>query len=205
VAATLTAEDVHKRYGRRAVLRGVSFDAHAGQMLAILGENGSGKSTLLRILAGADDLDHGRVQRRGLVGFCPQNHALYPYLTPDEHLELFGHAYGLDRSVVLSRANRLVEQFGLGPWRGELVERLSGGTQQKLSLAIALLHDPDLVLLDEPYAGLDIASYRAFVEWTEQARREGKCIVLIAHLVLEQERFDAVVHLREGRLHATAA
>ncbi|HEV3190125.1 MAG TPA: ATP-binding cassette domain-containing protein, partial [Polyangiaceae bacterium] len=122
---------MHKRYGHRAVLRGVSFDAHAGQMLAILGENGSGKSTLLRILAGADDLDRGRVQRRGVMGYCPQDHCLYPYLTPDEHLELFGNAYGLDRNVAISRADRLFEQFALRPWRRELVEHLSGGTRQK--------------------------------------------------------------------------
>jgi ABC-2 type transport system ATP-binding protein len=205
VTATLAAEDVHKKYGRRRVLCGASFEAHAGQLVAILGENGSGKSTLLRILAGADTLDRGRVRRSGRMGYCPQDPTLYPYLTLDEHLELFGRAYALEASVVRSRGDRLVEQFGLGPWRREIVERVSGGTRQKLSLAIALLHDPALVLLDEPYSGMDIVSYRGFLGWTEQARREGKCVVVITHLVLEKERFDAVVHLRDGKLHAEEA
>jgi ABC-2 type transport system ATP-binding protein len=202
VTAILAAEDVHKRYGSRRVLRGVTFEAHPGQWVAILGENGSGKSTLLRILAGADDLDRGRVHRGGRVGYCPQEHVLYPYLTIQEHLELFACAYGLSAGVARARADRLVDRFDLGHFRAQVIEELSGGTRQKLNLAIALLPDPAVVLLDEPYAGLDLASYGAFVAWAEEAKSEGKCIVLIAHLVLERDRFDAVLHLRGGRVHA---
>jgi ABC-2 type transport system ATP-binding protein len=202
VSAILAAEDVHKRYGRRRVLCGVTFEAHPGQVVAILGENGSGKSTLLRILAGAEDLDRGRVQRPRTMGYCPQEHVMYPYLTVDEHLELFARAYGLSAPVARANAELLFERFGLGRWRREIVQELSGGTRQKLNLAIALLHDPAAVLLDEPYAGLDLAAYRAFVAWADEAKRSGKCIVVIAHLVLEREHFDAVFHLEGGKLHA---
>jgi ABC-type multidrug transport system ATPase subunit len=198
----LAAEEVEKSFGRRPVLRGASFEAHAGELVAILGENGSGKSTLLRILAGADDLDGGRVNRGGRIGYCPQEHVLYPYLTIDEHLRLFARAYGLPPDVALTRADALAERLEFKLHRRQVVEQLSGGTRQKLNLAIALLHDPAVVLLDEPYAGLDIESYNGFVAWADDAKRGGKCIVLITHLVLERERFDAVLHLRDGRIHA---
>jgi ABC-type multidrug transport system ATPase subunit len=193
--------DVVKRYGARRVLCGASFEARSGELVAILGENGSGKSTLLRILAGAEDLDGGQVRRLARLGYCPQEHVLYPYLTIGEHLELFGYAYGLGAKVARARADELLERFALGDRRHQVVEQLSGGTRQKLNLAIALLHDPEVVLLDEPYAALDIASYRAFLAWADDAKHLGKCIVLVAHLVLESERFDTVLHLRDGRLH----
>ena len=202
MTATLAAENVHKRYGRREVLRGASFEARGGQIVGIFGENGSGKSTLLRILAGTAELDRGRVKREGSLGYCPQEHVLYPYLTIDEHLELFGCAYGLSRDAARARGEKLAQRFELERHRGQVVEQLSGGTRQKLNLALALLHDPDIVLLDEPYAGLDVESYRAFVAWTDEAKRAGKCIVIITHLGLELEHFDATYHLRDGTIHA---
>jgi ABC-2 type transport system ATP-binding protein len=201
----LAADDVHKSYGRKHVLRGASFEARAGQVVAILGENGSGKSTLLAILAGMRDLDRGSVRRGGRIGYCPQEHVLYPYLTIDEHLELFARAYGLSTDVARTRADHLAERFDFAAHRHQIVEQLSGGTRQKLNLALALLHDPEIVLLDEPWAGLDIESYRGFLAWADEAKREGRCVVLIAHLVLDQDRFDAVFHLRDGRIAADAA
>jgi ABC-2 type transport system ATP-binding protein len=200
--ALLLAEDVHKSYGRKHVLRGASFEAHAGQLVAILGENGSGKSTLLKILAGAGDLDRGSVRREGRLGYCPQEHVLYPYLTADEHFELFACAYGLAPSEARESADGLAARLDFRGHRREVVEQLSGGTQQKLNLALALLHDPSIVLLDEPYAGLDIESYAGFVAWSDEARKQGKCIVVITHLALDRDRFDAVFHLRDGRILA---
>jgi ABC-type multidrug transport system ATPase subunit len=200
--AILSAENVHKSYGRKHVLRGVSFEANAGQLVAILGENGSGKSTLLRILAGGDESDRGSVERGGKLGYCPQEQVLYPYLTIDEHLELFACAYGLAADVAKKRGDALAERFDFARHRDEIVEELSGGTRQKLNLALALLHDPAIVLLDEPYAGFDIESYRAFLSWADDAKREGRCIVLITHLVFEEERFDAILRLRDGKIDA---
>lgn len=202
MSALLAAEDLHKSFGRKRVLRGASFEAHAGQVVAILGENGSGKSTLVRILAGAEPADGGRVRRCGRVGYCPQGQVLYPYLTVDEHIVLFGQAYGLAAREARAQGEALADRFGLAAHRREVVERLSGGTRQKLNLALALLHRPDVVLLDEPYAGLDIESYRAFLAWTDEAKRAGRCLVLVAHLVLERATVDAMLHLRHGTIHA---
>jgi ABC-type multidrug transport system ATPase subunit len=200
----IAAEDVHKRYGRRYVLKGASFEARAGQLVAILGENGSGKSTLLRILAGRVTMERGRVRRGGALGYCPQDCMLYPYLTPEEHLELFGCAYGLAPRHARERADALLEEFAFGQHRRRVVEELSGGTRQKLNLAIALLHDPPLLLLDEPYAGLDMETYRRFIIFTDEAKRQGKCILLVTHIAFERDRFDAIFHLRDGVIHAEA-
>ena len=202
MTAILSAENVHKSYGRKHVLRGVRFAANAGQLVAILGENGSGKSTLLRILAGSDESDRGIVERGGKVGYCPQEQVLYPYLTIDEHLELFACAYGLPAEIAKKRGDALAKRFDFTKHKGEIVERLSGGTRQKLNLALALLHDPEIVLLDEPYAGFDIESYRAFLAWADEAKREGRCVVLITHLVFDEERFDAIFRLHEGKIDA---
>jgi ABC-type multidrug transport system ATPase subunit len=198
------AEGIRKRYGRLAVLAGASFEAHAGQLVAILGENGSGKSTLLRILAGRERMDVGRITRRTAWGFCPQEAALYPYLTPDEHFELFGCAHGLSRSEIRARADALLDTLAFAPHRARVVAELSGGTRQKLNLALAVLHDPPLLLLDEPYAGFDLETYHRFVAWCDDARRRGRAVVLVSHLVLERERFDVIHQLRGGVLHVCA-
>jgi ABC-2 type transport system ATP-binding protein len=200
----IAAEEVHKRFGRHQVLRGVNFAARGGQVVAILGENGSGKSTLLRILAGLDRADRGRIDRRVPLGYCPQEAVLYPYLTPDEHFELFGCAHGLSRGDARARAGALLDRFAFARYRDRVVVELSGGTRQKLNLALALLHDPPLLLLDEPYAGFDVETYRHFLEYLSEAQRAGKCVVLVSHLVFERDRFDAVFDLCDGRLDGRA-
>ena len=198
--SVLAADNVYKRYGRRHVLRGATIAAHAGQFVAILGENGAGKSTLLRILAGAEAMDRGHIHRRGVLGYCPQDSIVYSHLTPDEHFELFGAAYGLNPTLARQRADEFVERFGLTHYRRVLANDLSGGTRQKLNVVIALLHDPDLLLLDEPYSGFDIEAYGRFMAWATEATSAGKCIVLITHLILDRKRFSAVLHLRDGQL-----
>jgi ABC-type multidrug transport system ATPase subunit len=201
----LVAEGIHKRYGRTPVLADARFEGRAGELVAILGENGSGKSTLLAILAGRMRPDRGAVRCAGRVGHCPQACVLAPHLTPDEHVALFAAAYGVAPDLARARAAELFERFDLARHRRKLARDLSGGTAQKLNLALALLHDPPLLLLDEPYAGFDHATYRRFLELADDTRRAGKCVVLVTHLVHEPGRFDAVHHLRDGALHASAS
>jgi len=198
----LAARDLYKNYGRRAVLRGARFEAWPGELVAVLGENGGGKSTLLRILAGTMRADRGSVVRGGAMGYCPQDCLLYPHLTPDEHLALFGRGYGLTPATTRVRADALAGTFGFERDRGRVVNELSGGTRQKVSLSIALLHDPPVLLLDEPYAGFDVETYERFVAYSREATSRGVCIVLVTHIAFERDRFDQRLHLREGILHA---
>ena len=199
-AFVLDAENLHKRYGKKQVLRGASLRVHPGELVAVLGENGAGKSTLLRLLAGTETTELGVVRYRGTVSYCPQEPILYGQLTLDEHFRLFGAAYRLSTASLRTRGGALLDRFGLERHRRTPVEALSGGTRQKLNLAIALLRDPDVLLLDEPYSGFDREAYRQFMAWTDEARRRGQAVVLITHLLLEQARFDVALQLREGVL-----
>jgi len=181
------------------VLRGAELSVGPGEVVGLVGENGSGKSTLMKILVGALAADGGQVRVSGHIGYCPQEPLLYERLTCDEHLELFGVAYGMEPAMVSTAAEALYDTLGFLRWRGERVEELSGGTRAKLNLALALLADPEVLLLDEPYAGFDWDTYLRFWDLTAQRRAAGRSVVVISHFVTDEERFDRIVELRDGR------
>ena len=144
---------VTKRYGDRRALQDVSFSVAAGERVAVLGPNGAGKTTLLRILAGALKPDEGRVSIPGRVGWVPQHTALYGKLTVAENLRLFAR---LERVADVEAAvARMLAQTGLGGRADDAVDSLSGGNRQRVNVAIGLLGDPDVLLLDEPTTALD--------------------------------------------------
>ena len=180
------------------VLRGVDLNLCQGEIVGLVGENGSGKSTLMKILVGALGADAGAVETSGRMGYCPQEPLLYERLTCDEHLELFGVAYGMDPEPAAAAADALYESLGFGRWRGTQVAELSGGTRAKLNLSIALLADPDLLLLDEPYAGFDWDTYQRFWELTAERRAAGRSVLVVSHFVSDQERFDRIVQMHDG-------
>ncbi|MEQ1874571.1 MAG: ABC transporter ATP-binding protein [Ilumatobacteraceae bacterium] len=181
------------------VLRGADLVVGTGEVVGLVGENGSGKSTLMKILVGALAADDGLLRISGRMGYCPQEPILYQRLTCDEHLELFGVAYGMDPEAAAGAAEGLYEALGFDHWRSTRVEQLSGGTRAKLNLALALLADPDLLLLDEPYAGFDWDTYEKFWDLTAARRAAGRSVLIISHFVADQERFDRIVELRDGR------
>lgn len=181
------------------VLRGADLVLGAGEVVGLVGENGSGKSTLMKILVGALAADGGRIQVSGRVGYCPQEPVLYERLTCDEHLELFGVAYGMAPDEAEAAAEALYATLGFAHWRDTRVEELSGGTRAKLNLALALLADPDVLLLDEPYAGFDWETYLRFWEVTAQRRAAGRAVLVISHFVNDEARFDRIVELRDGQ------
>jgi ABC-type multidrug transport system ATPase subunit len=179
------------------VLNGAGLAVRPGQLMAVVGENGSGKSTLLRILAGILAADRGEVRVAGSLGYCPQDPVVNDNLTVGQHLRYFAAAR---RLASLDRADQLLDLLRFGQFRDRTVGALSGGTRQKLNLTLALLHDPDVLLLDEPYQGFDWETYLRFWDVVGDLRARGKAIVIITHLVFEQDRFDVLAGLADGRL-----
>lgn len=183
------------------VLTGADVELSPGEIVGIVGANGSGKSTLMKILVGALQPDAGTVSRDRIVGWCPQESLLYDRLTVAETFELFGEAYDLSHERVRERRDELATTLDFEQYLDYRVDHLSGGNRQKLNLAIALLHDPAVLLLDEPYTGFDWETYLAFWDLTESLVAEGTSIVIISHLISERERFDRILELEDGRLH----
>ncbi|HZE31684.1 MAG TPA: ABC transporter ATP-binding protein [Actinoallomurus sp.] len=195
--SVLQARDVHKAYGRRRVLRGADLTVEAGQLVAVVGENGAGKSTLLKALASTLRVDAGEVRLRGTLGYCPQEPVVNDTLTVDQHLRYFAAAH---RIPDLRRADELVDLLGYRRFRRQAAGTLSGGTRQKLNLTLSLLHDPDVLLLDEPYQGFDWETYLRFWELVADLRSRRRAIVIITHLVFEQDRYDVLADIVDGRL-----
>jgi ABC-2 type transport system ATP-binding protein len=194
----LQAEDVTKRYGRRRVVDGASLGVHRGEAVAVIGENGAGKSTLLRLCAGLLAPDAGTVRRAGRLGYCPQEPGLVDLLTAEQHLLLFGSALGLSRRECRAAGRRRLDDLGFPAGTRTVARDLSGGTRQKLNLALALLGDPDVLLLDEPYQGFDMGAYVDFWGLVDRWRDEGRAVVVVTHLLTELDRVDRVVEVRDG-------
>ncbi|MFH8293801.1 ATP-binding cassette domain-containing protein [Streptomyces sp. NPDC018059] len=192
-------EGVWKSRGRSQVLRGVDLTVPAGALVGVVGENGAGKSTLLGVAVGELAPDRGAVLRAGSVGYCPQRAVVNDTLTVEQHLRLFQVAY---RLPTLTRAQELMDTLAFADCLHRRAGALSGGTRQKLNLLLALMHDPDLLLLDEPYQGFDWDTHQRFWDLAARLRDAGRSIVVVSHLLHVREHFDAVVHLHEGRLDA---
>jgi ABC-2 type transport system ATP-binding protein len=192
----LVAAGIAKSYRRRVVLDGAGLSLGAGEAVAIVGENGAGKSTLLRICAGLTSPDAGTVRVAGPIGYCPQDPGVFELLTADEHLVLFGSAMGIRRPEALRRGRELLEEFGYPDHEPTVTRDLSGGTRQKLNLALALLGDPPILLLDEPYQGFDRGTYVSFWDHVDRWRSEGKAVAIVTHMLAELSRVDRAVELR---------
>jgi ABC-2 type transport system ATP-binding protein len=191
---------VTKRYGEREALRDVSFDANAGEMVAVIGPNGAGKTTLLSILAGVQPPSAGDVSLPpGEVGWVPQQPALYSRLSVAENLELFAR---LERNPNPRAAvAAMLEQTGLRERAGERVERLSGGNRQRVNIAIGLLSEPTVLVLDEPSSSLDPRQRERLWRFICALSQRGRCVVFSTHNVAEAERYaQRVVVLADGEL-----
>ena len=204
----LRADNVVKRFHhglppRRhtvEVLTAASLMVCERELVGLVGENGSGKSTLMEILVGLLGRDGGDVwQEPGRLGYCPQQPMVWDKLSVDEHFELFARAYGLDDAARDRAVDGLLDELQFERYRGYRVEELSGGTRQKLNLALALMHEPAVLLLDEPYSGFDWETYVRFWEMAERRRDQGMGILIVSHMLTERERLDRVYELRDGR------
>jgi ABC-2 type transport system ATP-binding protein len=184
----IEAQEVVKRFGDREALRGVSFAAREAELLAVIGPNGAGKTTLLSILAGILRPDGGKVSRPpGEVGWVPQRTALYRRLTVAENLRLFAHLEKVDD--VEAAVDRMLEQTALADRRDDQVSRLSGGNQQRINIAIGLLTQPAVLLLDEPSAGLDPRQRERLWEFVGGLAGGGTTVIFSTHNIQEAERY----------------
>ena len=207
----ISIEDVSRHYGRRRALSHVSLTLARGDLVALLGPNGAGKSTLLSLLAtlimpssgvvryGGHTVADGGIALRRQVGLLSHDLQLYSELTARENLEFFGALYSLDDSVRC--ASEALERAGLDSRSDDLVESFSRGMRQRLALERTLLHRPRLVLLDEPFTGLDERSARALVERLRTIQVEQRIVILATHdLELVDGLVDRAVLLQRGRM-----
>ncbi|MGB7069586.1 MAG: ABC transporter ATP-binding protein [Pyrinomonadaceae bacterium] len=197
--SALSADKISKSYGRHSVLNDVSFEMLPGEIIGIVGENGAGKSTLLKILVGLLLPSSGSVSADGLIGYCPQELAIFESMTVTENIRYFATAYGLSNGWV-QRADDLIHRFNFADHRDRPVASLSGGTKQKLNLTLGLLHAPRILILDEPYSGFDWETYLRFWEFAEIQRSIGNCTLIVSHLINDRAKFDRIYSLREGVL-----
>ncbi len=213
--AALQIDALHKRFGGKQVLDGFSLQVARGEVVGLLGPNGCGKSTLLNIVCQLLQADAGQVQLMGVplaqlgargrarVGLCAQDSALYPDLLPAENLHFFGRLHGLPAVQRHARVAELMDSFGLGPHAATRVGRLSGGWQQRLHLAVALVHRPELLVLDEPTAAVDVAARLDLWRLIEGLRDSGTTILMTTHQLAEAEHLcSRVALMRAGRVAA---
>jgi sodium transport system ATP-binding protein len=212
------ARGLTKVYGggrRQATLaaENLSFSCAAGEVFGLLGPNGAGKTTTLRMLStvvsptsgtaviAGHDVVREPDRVRASIGFLSGNTGLYPRLSPREVLRYFGRLYGMDDVLIRRRTDELAALLDMSDFLDKRCDRLSSGMKQKVNVARTVLHDPPVLILDEPTVGLDILTSRTIVEFVKDRRRQGKCVIFSTHIMGEVSRLcDRLAIVHHGRL-----
>ncbi|MEM3873965.1 MAG: ATP-binding cassette domain-containing protein [Candidatus Bathyarchaeia archaeon] len=215
VEFAIVMENVVKRFEDVVAVNGISLKVFCGELFGLLGPNGAGKTTTVSMLCGllkptsgfvwvgGYDVQRESAKVKGLIGVCPQETAVYPYLTGVENVELFGNLYALDKETLKSRRDMLLEKLGLTQDARRKVEKYSGGMKRRLSIVLALIHNPQIIFLDEPTIGMDPQSRHAVWDFLQELKKEGKTIFLTTHYMEEAEYLcDRVGIIDYGRLIA---
>ncbi|HZU38864.1 MAG TPA: ABC transporter ATP-binding protein, partial [Gemmataceae bacterium] len=210
--------NLRKRYGSRTALDGVTFDVAEGEMFGLLGPNGAGKTTLLSIVSGLRQADSGSMHLLGrpftsadrslrrYIGIVPQELAIYGELTARENLQFFGRLYGLGGSRLERRADEVLAAVGLAERAHQRVDTFSGGMQRRLNLGAALVHEPRLLLLDEPTTGVDPQSRNHIFEEVRRVNAAGTTVVYTSHYMEEVQALCTRIGIMDhGRLIACDA
>src|SRR6476619_8563407 len=206
----LEARDVAYSYGDRVALDDVSFEITPGVLTGLLGPNGAGKTTLMRIMLGVLTPDRGEVLLRGVPvdsearqhwGYMPQERGLYPGMQVGDQVVYFGRLHGLSRTEANVRARALLDELGMAERWDQRTDKLSGGLQQRLQLATALVHEPEVIVLDEPFAGLDPVAVASLSESLRQRTRDGRTVLFSSHqLALVQDLCQDITMIDRGRI-----
>lgn len=211
----IRVENLVKKYGPKVAVDGISFHVDDGEIYGLLGPNGSGKSTTMKILAGilrptsgkvlVNEIDAARnpLEVKKVVGYVPETPVLYESLTPSELFNFVGSIRGIQKETLEERVKRLVKAFGIEEYLEQFIGTLSFGTQQKVSIITALLHEPGVLVLDESMNGLDPKSARILRELLLEFKREGKSIVFSTHVLqLAEMVCDRIGLIYRGKLIA---
>jgi ABC-2 type transport system ATP-binding protein len=191
------AKDVLASYGKFSVSK-ISFYLKSSDILGIVGRSGSGKSTLIKTLIGIKKPDSGEiiaainrehVLLREVVGYSPQENSLYPFLTVEENLKTFGQLYGLDKSTIKNQIDLLLKRLDLEGSREKRIVQLSGGMQKRADLAVSLIHSPKIIILDEPFAGLDISLQTFIWKFLRELSKEGNIIIVSSHMIEDVQKY----------------
>ncbi|MBG0828352.1 ABC transporter ATP-binding protein [Planomonospora sp. ID67723] len=206
-------DDLHKRYGDKIALDGVSFSVKPGEMFGFVGANGAGKTTTMRILMGVLAADSGQVRRDGRAlafedrrrfGYMPEERGLYQKMKVAEQVRYFGQLNGLSPKEAAKATGDLLERLALTGRAGDEVGALSLGNQQRVQLAVALVHDPEVLVLDEPFSGLDPIAVDALAEVLVERRTAGVPVLFSSHqLDLVERLCDSVGIISAGRMVAS--
>ena len=211
----LTISSLHKSFGSTTAVDGVSFTVERGQLLALLGPNGAGKTTTVSMISGLVTPDRGEITIDGVrlsgdtdpvkrrIGLVPQDLALYDELSANANLRLFGSLYSLSSRALDAAITSSLTLVGLLDRASDKVKTYSGGMKRRLNLAAGLLHDPDILLLDEPTVGVDPQSRNAIFDNLEHLKSRGKALLYTTHYMEEAERLaDRIVVMDHGRVLA---
>jgi ABC-2 type transport system ATP-binding protein len=215
VGSAIRIQDLVKKFEDATAVDGISLEVQKGELFGLLGPNGAGKTTTINVLCGLIKPTSGTVKIgdydvqketakvKKLIGVCPQESALYPYLTGAENVELFGNLHTMDKETLKKRRDMLLEKMGLVEDAKRKSDKYSGGMKRRISLILALIHDPQIAFLDEPTVGMDPQSRHAVWDFIKELKEESKTIILTTHYMEEAEELcDRVGIIDHGKLIA---
>lgn len=206
---TFEVKDIYKRFGAKAVLKGISFHTKGGRALGLLGRNGAGKTTAIRIIMGVFPADSGQVlldgesldSKRVSIGYLPEEHGLYPRLVIDDQMLYLAKLRGMKTDAAKQAIQYWIGRLGLQEYKGKRLDTLSKGNQQKIQLAATLMTDPDFIILDEPFSGLDPVNAALLKDVVKELIQAGKLVLFSSHQMNYVEEFcDSVAILHQGSI-----
>jgi sodium transport system ATP-binding protein len=216
--AAVAVERLEKTLGTNKVLRGISFEARAGEIFGLLGPNGAGKTTTLRVICTLLSPDAGSVEVLGFstrtapeevrrrIGVVTADIGVYPRLSALENVEYFAKLCGLSGDELGRKVDSVIERLDMGSFARQRAESLSSGQKQKVAIARAIVHDPDVLMFDEPTSNLDVLASKEVREFMVEAKGRGKCVIFSTHVMHDAERLsDRVTIIHQGRVVASGS